>query len=148
MNESKLWGYTKSALLGAGLEGDATRHEDRLSVGTPDVSFCVGGLSGWIELKALDKWPPAGTFVQIDNLQPWQVNWIESRGEAGACISLLCAVGDVALLFPWWNVRAIYEGNNIRERFESLATWQCPARRMVHYGGLVRALASCIRLPE
>jgi hypothetical protein len=61
----------------------AQRHEDRYSVGVPDVSFIMNGMSGWIELKE------AATFQERLKIRRSQLVWMAEREAAGGCCILL-----------------------------------------------------------
>ena len=50
--EKNLWRYVRK---GMAEHWDATRHEDRVTPGVPDVSFRVGGRNGWLELKTAER---------------------------------------------------------------------------------------------
>jgi hypothetical protein len=61
----------------------AQRHEDRFSVGIPDVSFVLpGGHSGWIELKAANL---AGKVV----IRQSQILWMHRRAKIGAACFIM-----------------------------------------------------------
>lgn len=103
MKESSLWHKLKR---GMGDTWDATRHEDCVGVGVPDVSFGlpVSAVQGWIELKCHGAWPKrAGTFVDTD-LTSVQRRWLLNRGRAGASCWLLMQVGEDVLLYYWTNL--------------------------------------------
>jgi hypothetical protein len=62
-------------------------------VGVPDVSFCVGGVSGWIELKVIDRLPKhVITPVRVPHFTPAQRAWLKRRGIAGGNTWLLLKV--------------------------------------------------------
>jgi hypothetical protein len=105
----KVWKHLSGVMRG---RWDARRHEDALGAGVPDVSYGCGGADGWIELKALDRWPARpDTLVRLDNLTPEQLRFLENRGRAGGgrCFVLL-AVGGQYLLFRWDQARRLREG--------------------------------------
>jgi len=60
----------------------ASRHEDILEVGVPDVSFWLKGYgNGWIELKSIDTLPARETTNITFGLKPEQIAFlIERRG--------------------------------------------------------------------
>lgn len=148
MTESKLWSHLSRSVHEADPTSDFTRHEDRLSVGVPDVSFCfLGGLSGWTELKCQHREPRAGRNWYIDNLTPEQVNWLEKRGESGASSSVLISFGSgrhaPCSVFPWWNCRALLRPRIWRgSGRESGSVWD---GRVSDGEGVLRALASAVR---
>lgn len=70
----------------------ATRHENRLRAGTPDVSFGADGAQGWIELKRLSVLPRRdATGVRVRSFTAEQRLFLRERGRAGGghCFLLL-----------------------------------------------------------
>lgn len=65
----------------------AQRHEDKYSVGIPDVSFIFDRVSGWLELKA------ASTLKEPLKLRKSQMVWMSSRERAGCPCLLMVGVG-------------------------------------------------------
>ena len=58
--ESTLWGYFKKKIGEKDPKGTFsrfTRHEDSANIGTPDISYTIRGISGWIELKVIPSIP-------------------------------------------------------------------------------------------
>lgn len=77
-------------------------HRDPISVensaypGTPDVNYA----DGWIELKALDRWPKrANTIVRPRHFTQQQKVWLRRRWRVSQNAWLLLAVGREWLLF-------------------------------------------------
>jgi len=70
---------------------DAQSHEDRFSLGIPDLSYGVAGVNGWIELKQVEKYPKkSSTPIDLKHFTPSQVNWLRKRGKrAGSCFILI-----------------------------------------------------------
>lgn len=102
MKESRLW-----KLLSGGMADDwvACRHEDKVTVGIPDVSYAIAGQQGWIELKLHKTWPKQEhTIVRFDNFTTWQRRWIESRGEVGGNCWVFVRIENDFLLFSWGNI--------------------------------------------
>lgn len=87
---------------------DAQRHEDRYSVGIPDLSFALGGVDGWLELKTIPAWPiRKATKVRVRHLTPEQVNWLGRREAAGfGAVFLLLAVGESPASSEWFLLSA------------------------------------------
>ncbi len=80
--------------------GHVESHEDRYKTGIPDLSYGVGGINGWIELKYLPSWPTKPEApVKLRRFTPAQRNWLQSRGAAGGHCFLLLQVKDEYLLF-------------------------------------------------
>ncbi len=79
---------------------NATRHEDSVNKGIPDVSFGCCGVQGWIELKTLTQWPKnAATPIRIPGFSPDQKAFLRMRGLHGGCCWLLFKVGSDWMLF-------------------------------------------------
>ena len=86
---SQIWDYLKN---GMGNRWHASRHEDMASVGIPDMSYGIGGISGWIEFKSLEKWPIRKS-IKIRDLKIHQVRWMQKRSNYGGPCHLLVSVG-------------------------------------------------------
>ena len=52
--EQKLWSRLSKAMKGY---WSASRHEDSVATGTPDVSWGARKVNGWLELKVIKGWP-------------------------------------------------------------------------------------------
>jgi hypothetical protein len=127
MTESRLWQLFSALLAALEPEADATRHEDRMCIGTPDISFAIRRIGGWCELKAYEAWPKRSTTpLAFRNLKPWQRNWIESRGRAGAPVTVLVAVADEFLLLSWVHIRKL--GKLTRGELYEIALWRSRKR--------------------
>lgn len=97
--EQKMWSQLKNSI---GNSWHATRHEDGLSKGIPDVSFGVFGSQGWIELKVISDWPKdRKAIVQVKHFTKEQKSWIYTRGMIGGRCWLLLKIekGNQWLLF-------------------------------------------------
>lgn len=81
-----------------GLPLHLQRVENTAGVGTPDVNYCVGGIDGWLELKAWERARFSGRFT-IPKLRPDQAAWLTARCRAGGRAYLLCRINkDVVLI--------------------------------------------------
>lgn len=106
--EQRMWDFLVSRM---GNKWSAQRHEDKHEKGVPDVSFTIVGVSGWLELKTLPKWPSSpAKALRIPHLLPEQVNWIIERGQHGGNTALLLSVGADPnetdwIYIPWHDVR-------------------------------------------
>ena len=114
MTESYLWSKKLSPLFKQH-RVDATRHEDKFSLGVPDVSFGFNGINGWIELKFLPKWPSnPDAPVKFRKFKPEQRNFLVSRGMAGGHCFLLALIGNKnpreIIMWSWEDVSSIYRG--------------------------------------
>lgn len=87
MSEKHMWQVLKKKM---GDDWAASRHEDTLGQGIPDVSFTTYGVSGWIELKHTPHWPKRdSTLVRIPDFKPEQKNWMRQRIQHGGKCWLL-----------------------------------------------------------
>lgn len=114
--EAVFWDWLDAAMGGMWV---VQRHEDKYSVGIPDLSFGANGINGWIELKAYRGWPTNSEFKKLFTAK--QANWLEGRGRAGGHCFLVMRVSSYILVYSWrdvWNLR-----NNAasREGFIKLA---------------------------
>lgn len=106
MNKPEKLLYKKIKKAMSGL-WDHQRHEDKFSVGIPDISFGLGGKNGWIELKYLKKWPKLGDIVKIPHFTSQQKNWIYKRQKIGGNCWLLLQIKVEFLLFKGDDVTTI-----------------------------------------
>lgn len=81
------------------LGGDVQNHEDKNSIGIPDISYGLNKVNGWIEAKQLPNWPKSGKIVKIEHYTPQQKNWLRIRGRAGGNCFLVLQVDDVFMVF-------------------------------------------------
>ena len=94
--EAKLKEKIHNKILSRG--GDTQNHEDKNSIGIPDISYGINGINGWIEAKYLGKWPRSGV-VKIDHYSGQQRNWLRIRGRAGGRCFLILQVDNVYMIF-------------------------------------------------
>ena len=91
MSEAALWELVRSRIAPY---GHIVRHENRVGDGTPDVSYTIQGVGGWIELKLLDTPPKRSeTPIHIPHLTKDQVLWAKKEAEAGGRMWMLLKVG-------------------------------------------------------
>ena len=91
--------------------------------GTPDVNY----VGGWIELKALDKWPVfKKTPLRIKTFTREQRTWLWRRWRRGGQVHLLVTVGNDWLLFDGVTA-ADHVGYESRAKLEVLAV-ECWSR--------------------
>jgi hypothetical protein len=99
-NESDLWTQVKRALKHP--RHDVHRVENSVSLGYPDVDYCLDGATGWIELKRRPAWPKrASTIVKLPHYTQAQRQKLVKRGQCGGLAFLLVQVADDYLLFDW-----------------------------------------------
>lgn len=95
--ETKFWGKISMAMSGA---WDAQRHEDKISLGIPDVSFGFKGKNGWIELKYLEDYPKKESSpIRIKHFTPEQKIWLEVRQMFGGNCWVLIGISKDIYLF-------------------------------------------------
>ncbi len=81
LRESGLWDDLRDACKGTGIHFSRVESH-ATSPGIPDLSFCVAGCEGFIELKS---WDPKKGFT----LRQSQVAWTRARDRAGGTVFLL-----------------------------------------------------------
>lgn len=118
--EADLWRTTRKNLAPYGM---LVRVESPLTrLGIPDVCYCLLGNSGWLELKALERWPVRSTTaLRIDHLKLEQVLFLESWTRARGKAHLLLRVAKTYLVLSSQLVRDIYERRATREFLEEEA---------------------------
>lgn len=107
MSERSLWETVRRHL---GPLGDLERVENRAGVGTLDVSYCIAGAEGILELKHLHAWPrlPA-TPIVIPRLTLDQVTRLAKRAAAGGrAFTLLRVKGSCYALLDAAGTRRLY----------------------------------------
>lgn len=119
LTEAKLWQQMRT---GMGRTWDASRHEDGLGVGVPDVSYGLHGVNGWIELKVRDFWPKRQNgCLRLDKLTAVQVLWLEKRGKSAGNCWVFMRIENTYLLFNWKVVRGLREKPMTPNQFKSYA---------------------------
>lgn len=69
--------------------------------GTPDVSFCVNGTEGWMELKDARSQTASIPFPNENvGLHKSQIRWIKDRLAAGGNVWIVARVGKLILFIP------------------------------------------------
>lgn len=112
--EAEFWDYI-SAVMGG--KWDAQRHEDKYSVGIPDVSYGLLGVNGWIELKAYRKWPTNG----IPKFTSKQSNWLKNRGKHGGKCFVLIRIDDYILVYDHVDCHKLRDKGCGKEELKKLA---------------------------
>lgn len=124
MTEAAVWETLRAALVQSPKD-DAIRVENPAHPGTPDVSWCMNGIEGWLELKHLPHWPKrADTIVRIDHFTPQQRVWLRRRHLAGGRVHLLLKAEAEWLLFTGI-VAANHVGKLPREELREKAIMRC-----------------------
>ncbi len=106
-SENALWQTFKRNMS---VFGRFDRHEDKLSLGVPDISYCIfnGASKGWIELKYVEAPPKrASTIFRIDHFTREQKAWLRGRGESGDNCWVFLQMGREYYLFDWASAQLI-----------------------------------------
>lgn len=75
--------------------GHASRIENMVGRGMPDVSYCIQGFEGFIENKWRDSWPRnPEVIVTLRHFTAQQRIWIGDRVKAGGTVHVLLGVGN------------------------------------------------------
>lgn len=81
----------------------------------PDVAYCLGGISGWVELKHLSAWPVRqSTRVRVPSLKREQADWLMDWSRAGGEAWCLLQVGREYLLLTPEVTLGLFERQFIR----------------------------------
>lgn len=121
-SESSLWSYIKDGMSGL---WDATRHEDRLSGGTPDISYGItvdaGKIfechtNGWVELKWLRE-PVVDVLepISIPHFTYNQKRFLRNRGKAGGSCWLLIGIEAVGMANATYPVFMLIKWNQVND---------------------------------
>lgn len=119
MKESYFKRIVLAELAVAGLDPHTVRAEaGGVSPGTPDVEHVYG----WLELKAVDRWPVRDVPLRIEHFTRQQRVWLQRRWHCGGRAYLLVRVGrDIVMLDGCKAARFIGEYGRTALVFESLA---------------------------
>ena len=134
-SETSLWNTFKRNMKPYGVYD---RHEDKLNLGVPDVSYVMRNrISGWIELKYVVEYPKReNTLFRIKHFTQEQKAWLRRRGTAGDNCWLLLQVGRHYWLFDWQGAQSIGKHCWADIECQSVAGWRS---RMV-WGQLAKYL--------
>lgn len=70
------------------------RIENMISSGMPDVTYCLRGVEGFIELKEISDWPARPeTPIHLPHYTPSQRNWHRARLQRGGRVYVLMGIG-------------------------------------------------------
>lgn len=100
MNESRFWKLLREDILPS---GHYSRIENEVDPGTPDVSFCVGGAEGFLELKYRPRYPRDPDAPMLGDrygVRPTQRVWIRKRLKAGGRVWFLVGVARDLYVAP------------------------------------------------
>lgn len=90
--------------------GKVVRVENVVGPGTPDVCYCLRGVTGWLEMKHANKWPARETTpLVIPSLTLDQVLWMKEWEQAGGTAWLYLTVGPVEFLLTPAQATTIFE---------------------------------------
>jgi hypothetical protein len=124
MSERNLWNKLRKNMIPKHWD-EATRHEDKLSSGIADVSFCQAGHHGWMELKHVHLWPiRETTIVRIPHYTDAQRQFLRDKGRNAGNTWLFLQVDRDHLLFDWIAAQTV--GNITQSHLEEIAsfTWR------------------------
>ena len=99
--------YKYKLLLGlAGRYWDVQAHEDSVSNFIPDISFAVGKIDGWIEVKYSDT--PPKMLNSVGHWTRGQEKWLRERGSTGSgyCY-MLYGTQEASYMFHWSTLKHI-----------------------------------------
>lgn len=105
MSEANLWDAMRNAI---GHRGHFSRVEFNPTEGHPDVSYCIKGIEGHIELKYLPRAPAKITtsvFTDHHGLRPSQIAWIHTRVKHGGRVAIVGQVGEMIYVVPGYLYR-------------------------------------------
>lgn len=92
-SESTLWDTMRDGTPASA--GDMKRVENMCDLGTPDVSVCLWGMEGWVELKFLRNPPIRPTTpVRLAHWTEHQIKWVSDRYAAGGRVMILLQIGE------------------------------------------------------
>jgi hypothetical protein len=75
------------------VKGKWLRVENPVGPGTPDVHYCVEGMTGWLELKEIPAWPKrSDTPVRLPHYTKEQRLWIMDYASHGGRVHLLLRI--------------------------------------------------------
>ncbi len=111
MSEESMWTYIRTRM---GKSWDAQRHEDKNSLGIPDVSYGINGINGWIELKNIDKYPKRGK-IRLTHFTREQRFWLKNRQKYGGNCWLLLRIAQDFFIFKGDCFPELHEGVNFSD---------------------------------
>ena len=114
--EQSMWATLRRIM---GKRWHATRHEDRIARGIPDLSFGILNVQGWIELKCMPSWPKENGILRIPHYTPDQRLWMYLRGKG--CWLLLKVEKDW-LIFN--HIEAQEVGKLTKEQLFKCCVWK------------------------
>lgn len=124
MSEATLWDRIRNTI---GHRGHFARIEFNPDAGIPDVTYCVKGEEGFIELKYTDSAPARESTAVFTNggLRTSQVGWIHKRVKVGGRVWILPQIGDELLLIPGRHCR-VFNGMTLH-LLRKAASWSASA---------------------
>ena len=116
MSESNFWTLIRNSL---GLR--MYRVENRVMKGMPDVHYIRDGVSGWIELKYMAKWPKGRV---ASGLTLNQCLWLKEYDQhKGRCWILIRIGRDFIGLIDGKDAKEVYDRPSAKDLY-SLLSWQ------------------------
>lgn len=108
--------------------GRLERVENAAGAGTPDVCYCLVGVTGWFELKHVPRWP-VNAPVRADTLTQEQADWLLNWEAAGGIASLILSVERIEFVLTPRQTRRL-----LRDGLDPTALRGVPAGRWLPAG--------------
>jgi hypothetical protein len=105
MSEANLWDNIRNNL---GHRGHFSRIEFNPTEGHPDVSYCIKGIEGHMELKFIPRAPARMTtavFTDHHGLRDSQKAWIHTRVKHKGRVAIVAQVGEIIFVVPGFEWR-------------------------------------------
>ena len=125
MSEKNFWHRIDKAV---GMRGHFDRREFNPIGGVPDLSYCVDGVEGHIELKFMDSLPARNSTAVFGprtakGMEDDQIAWAERRLRAGGRTYVFAQVGKYLYLFHGGIAKVF---NSLTEpEMTRMAMWDC-----------------------
>lgn len=107
MTEANFWRSLRTRL---GAYGMVERVENTANVGTPDLCYCLTGVTGWLELKYEKSIPSDHLFIRKLTREQvvWAENWHRADGRAGLLLRIERGINGM-LAFNPAQTRYVYD---------------------------------------
>jgi hypothetical protein len=105
------------------------RHEDKVSLGVPDLSYAAHGSGGWVELKRIRAPLRPGSRLKVRHLTEQQKGFLALRGRFGQGAFVLVHVDEkdgTSAFYLWghWQLDLLTDGLRYSDwRTRALGVW-------------------------